>query len=67
MLNTYNKNEEIIEKGVPQSSKISKLERISWKFPSQLELGGAQLFGEQLVRYSSYITVSYIHSDDCVV
>ena len=44
ILNIYYENEEIIKKGVPQSAKISKLERIWSKFPSQLEFGGEQLF-----------------------
>ena len=44
IFNIYYENEEIIKKGVPQSAKISKLEWISWKFPSQLEFGGEQLF-----------------------
>ena len=34
----------MINKGVPQSVKISKLEWISSKFPSQLEFGGEHLF-----------------------
>ena len=44
IFNIYYENDEIIKKGVPQSAKISKLEWISWKFPSQLEFGGEQLF-----------------------
>ena len=43
--NIYYENEEIIKKGVPQSTKISKLEWICSKSPSQLEFGGEQLFG----------------------
>ena len=35
----------ISKKGVPQSAKISKLEWICSKFPSQLEFGGEHLFG----------------------
>ena len=34
----------MLEKGVPKTSKISKLERNFWKFPSQLEFGGEHLF-----------------------
>ena len=45
ILKIYYENEEIIKKGVPQSAKISKLEWISWKCPSQLEFDGEQLFG----------------------
>ena len=44
IFNVYYENEEIIEKSVPQSAKISKLERIFSKFPSQLEFGGEHLF-----------------------
>ena len=36
-------NKEIIKKGVPQTSKISKQERISSKSPSQLRFGGEHL------------------------
>ena len=41
----YYENWEIIKKGVPQTAKISKLEWIFSKFPSQLEISGEQLFG----------------------
>ena len=44
-LTKYNENQEIITKGVPQTAQISKLEWIFSKFPSQLEIGGEQLFG----------------------
>ena len=44
ILASCDKNSEYIEKGVPQTAKISKLERIFSKSPSQLEFGGEQLF-----------------------
>ena len=44
IINTHNENEEMIKKGVPQSAKISKLEGISSKFPSQLEFDGEHRF-----------------------
>ena len=44
ILTKYYENWEIIKKGVPQTAQISKLEWISSKFPSQLEIGGEQLF-----------------------
>ena len=37
-------SKEIFIKGVPQTGKISKLESIFSKFPSQLEIGGEHLF-----------------------
>ena len=36
---------EIIQKGVPHTAKISRLKWMFSKFPSQLEIGGEQLFG----------------------
>ena len=53
----YYKNEENIEKGVPQTAKISKLERIFSKSPSQLELGGEHLF------WGTAREVLFIHSN----
>ena len=45
ILTKYYENWEIIKKGIPQTANISKLEWIFSKFPSQLEIGGEQLFG----------------------
>ena len=44
ILNIFYEKQEIIKKSVPQSAKISKLEWICSKFPSQLEFGGEHLF-----------------------
>ena len=58
ILPNYYENLENIDKGVPQTAKISKLERIFSKSPSQLEFGGEHLFGgtarEVLFMVSSY-------------
>ena len=45
ILTKYYEKWYIIQKGVSQTAKISKLEWIFSKFPSQLEIGGEQLFG----------------------
>ena len=44
ILPNYYENLENIEKGVPQTAKISKLEQNFSKSPSQLEFGGEHLF-----------------------
>ena len=62
ILNIYYENEEIIKKGVPQSAKISKLEWISSKFPSQLEFGGEHLFrgtAREVLFYSLFRFLSF--------
>ena len=48
------------QKGVPQNVKISKLESIFSKFPSELELGGEHFLGG-FVGYSSYLVNSLVN------
>ena len=43
IINICYENKEMIQKDVPQSAKISKLEWISSKFPSQLKFGGERI------------------------
>ena len=56
-------NSENIEKGVPQTAKISKLEQNFFKSPSQLEFGGEHLFWGT-AREVLFILVSSIIAQD---
>ena len=63
-------NSENIEKGVPQTAKISKLEQNFSKSPSQLEFGGEHLFWgtarEVLFKHVRlYCCVSISYSKTC--
>ena len=62
----------MIKKGVPQTAQISKLEWIFSKFPSQLEIGGEQLFWGTarevlFIPFRAYklLALNKIHGENC--